>query len=130
MHLHAALQVWGVRLATMLEDRDLGVLLGLSTLLLGVVSRSYEGEQPAAGLGWAAPCHAGAAGCHEGLPLLPLPGPPAAPPPSRLPAQPITLCTPCLPPGYEACVPRIVAVLERMKQRDVTQVGLARVSRV
>jgi len=32
-----------VRLATMLEDRDLGVLLGLSTLLLGVVSRSYEG---------------------------------------------------------------------------------------
>lgn len=27
----------------MLEDRDLGVLLGLSTLLLGVVSRSYEG---------------------------------------------------------------------------------------
>lgn len=36
-------QVWGVRLATMLEDRDLGVLLGLSTLLLGVVSRSYEG---------------------------------------------------------------------------------------
>ena len=32
-----------MRLATMLEDRDLGVLLGLSTLLLGVVSRSYEG---------------------------------------------------------------------------------------
>ncbi|PRW60941.1 AP-2 complex subunit alpha-1-like [Chlorella sorokiniana] len=58
-------EVWGVRLATMLEDRDLGVLLGLSTLLLGVVSRSYE--------------------------------------------------------GYEACVPRIVAVLDRLKQRDVTQ---------
>lgn len=36
--------VWGVKLATMLEDRDLGVLLGLTTLLLGVVSRSYEGE--------------------------------------------------------------------------------------
>lgn len=25
--------------------------------------------------------------------------------------------------GYEACVPRIVAVLDRLKQRDVTQVG-------
>ena len=36
-------EVWGVRLATMLEERDLGVLLGLTTLLLGLVSRSYEG---------------------------------------------------------------------------------------
>lgn len=58
-------EVWGVKLAAMLEDRDLGVLLGLTTLLLGVVSRSYE--------------------------------------------------------GYEACVPRVVRVLERMKQRDVSQ---------
>lgn len=38
-------EVWGVRLATLLEDRDLGVLLGLTTLLLGIVSRSYEGER-------------------------------------------------------------------------------------
>lgn len=38
-----------MRLATMLEDRDLGVLLGLSTLLLGVVSRSYEGVLENAG---------------------------------------------------------------------------------
>lgn len=29
--------------AALLEDRDLGVLLGLVTLLLGIVSRSYEG---------------------------------------------------------------------------------------
>ena len=43
--LLAHMQVWGVRMATMLEDRDLGVLLGLSTLLLGVVSRSYEGAR-------------------------------------------------------------------------------------
>ena len=32
--------------AALLEDRDLGVLLGLATLLLGIVSRSYEGRQP------------------------------------------------------------------------------------
>lgn len=37
--------VWAVRLAALLEDRDLGVLLGLVTLLLGIVSRSYDGEQ-------------------------------------------------------------------------------------
>lgn len=42
-------EVWGVRLATMLEERDMGVLLGLSTLLLGVASRSYEGELPVLG---------------------------------------------------------------------------------
>lgn len=28
--------------------------------------------------------------------------------------------------GYEACIPRIVAVLQRMKQRDVTQVRACR----
>ncbi|GAB4815001.1 hypothetical protein N2152v2_002047 [Parachlorella kessleri] len=36
-------EVWSVKLAALLEDRDLGVLLGLATLLLGIVSRSYEG---------------------------------------------------------------------------------------
>ncbi|CAK0759184.1 hypothetical protein CVIRNUC_002678 [Coccomyxa viridis] len=35
--------VWSVKLAALLEERDLGVLLSLVTLLLGVVSRSYEG---------------------------------------------------------------------------------------
>lgn len=57
--------VWSVKLAALLEDRDLGVLLGLATLLLGVVSRSYE--------------------------------------------------------GYEACVPKLVAVLDRLKAREVSQ---------
>lgn len=31
--------------ATLLEERDLGVLLSLVTLLLGIVSRSYEGYE-------------------------------------------------------------------------------------
>ena len=56
---------WGPRMATLLEERDLGVLLGLTTLLLGIVSRSYE--------------------------------------------------------GYESCVPRLVALLERLKSRDISQ---------
>lgn len=43
--------------AALLEDRDLGVLLGLTTLLLGIVSRSYEGAAGARvqggwGRGW------------------------------------------------------------------------------
>ena len=36
---------WAGRLATMLEERDPGLLLGLTTLLLGVVSRNYEGYE-------------------------------------------------------------------------------------
>lgn len=56
---------WGPRMATLLEERDLGVLLGLTTLLIGIVSRSYE--------------------------------------------------------GYEACVPRLVQILERLREKDVSQ---------
>lgn len=36
---------WAGRLAAMLEERDPGLLLGLTTLLLGVVSRNYEGYE-------------------------------------------------------------------------------------
>uniref|UniRef100_A0A1D2AG34 AP-2 complex subunit alpha n=2 Tax=Auxenochlorella protothecoides TaxID=3075 RepID=A0A1D2AG34_AUXPR len=57
--------VWGSRLAGMLADPDVGVLLGLTTLLLGVAARSYV--------------------------------------------------------GYEACVPRLIAVLDRCKAREVPQ---------
>lgn len=35
---------WAGRLAAMLEERDPGFLLGLTTLLLGIVSRNYEGD--------------------------------------------------------------------------------------
>eukprot|EP00884_Botryococcus_braunii_P018832 jgi/Botrbrau1/5632/Bobra.55_1s0021.1 len=35
--------VWSVKLATLLEERQPGVLLSVVTLLLGIVSRSYEG---------------------------------------------------------------------------------------
>ena len=56
---------WGPRMAALLEERDLGVLLGLTTLLLGIVSRSFE--------------------------------------------------------GYEPCVPRLIAILDRLKSRDVPQ---------
>jgi AP-2 complex subunit alpha len=39
--------VWGTQLASLLEDSDPGVCLGLVTLLLGIVSRgSYEGFEP------------------------------------------------------------------------------------
>lgn len=36
---------WAGRLAAMLEERDAGLLLGLTTLLLGIVSRNYEGYE-------------------------------------------------------------------------------------
>ena len=39
--------VWGTQLASLLEDSDPGVCLGLVTLLLGIVSRgTYEGFEP------------------------------------------------------------------------------------
>ena len=56
---------WGVRMASLLEDDDLGVLLGLTSLLIGIVSKDYR--------------------------------------------------------GYEACVPRLVVILERLRERDVPQ---------
>ena len=57
---------WGPQLAFLLEDNDIGVLLGLCTLLLGVIARgSFE--------------------------------------------------------GYEPCVPKLVAIMERMRNREVTQ---------
>lgn len=122
-------EVWGVKLATMLEDRDLGVLLGLTTLLLGVVSRSYEGEgrlmdqcqlSPALAR---LPCSAKPALCLPAcLPAAPTqPSPATPPPPQPPPPDPTHPPTPPPGPGYEACVPRIVQVLERLKQRDVTQ---------
>ncbi|KAI8103939.1 hypothetical protein M9435_006465 [Picochlorum sp. BPE23] len=56
---------WGSKMAALLEETDLGVLLGLTTLLLGIVSRNYE--------------------------------------------------------GYEACIPRLVEILERLREKDVPQ---------
>ena len=47
-----------------------------------------------------------------------------AAPPISTPTRPPPLAPPTtttLPTGYEACVPRIVRVLERCKQRDVSQ---------
>jgi hypothetical protein len=45
---------WGGRLAGMLEESDCGLLLGLATLLLGLVARSYEGAWLGGGGGGAA----------------------------------------------------------------------------
>jgi AP-2 complex subunit alpha len=56
---------WGQRLATFLEENDIGVLLGLTSLLIGIVSKNYR--------------------------------------------------------GYEPCVPRLVDILERLRERDVPQ---------
>lgn len=36
---------WGNKIAAMLEERDPGLLLGLTTLLFGIVSRNYEGYE-------------------------------------------------------------------------------------
>ncbi|KAK9803215.1 hypothetical protein WJX73_004463 [Symbiochloris irregularis] len=38
-------EVWSVKLGQLLEERDNGVLLGVVTLLLGVVARNYEGYE-------------------------------------------------------------------------------------
>jgi AP-2 complex subunit alpha len=56
---------WGLRMASLLDENDLGVLLGLTSLLIGIVSKSYK--------------------------------------------------------GYEPCVPRLVEVLDRLRERDVPQ---------
>ena len=56
---------WGPKMAALLEETDLGVLLGLTTLLLGIVTRNYE--------------------------------------------------------GYESCIPRLVEILERLRDKDVPQ---------
>lgn len=56
---------WGQRIATFLEDNDIGVLLGLTSLLIGIVSKNYR--------------------------------------------------------GYEPCVPKLVEILERLRERDVPQ---------
>lgn len=56
---------WGTKLATLLEETDLGVLLGLTSLLLGIVSRNFE--------------------------------------------------------GYEPCVPKLIDIMERLRERDVPQ---------
>ena len=56
---------WGLRMATLLEESDLGVLLGLTSLLIGIVAKNYR--------------------------------------------------------GYEPCVPKLVAILERLRERDVPQ---------
>lgn len=37
-------QEWGPKIASLLEERDVGVLLGITTLLVGIVSRDFEGE--------------------------------------------------------------------------------------
>lgn len=37
---------WGIKMATLLEETDLGVLLGLTSLLLSIVSRNFEGYEP------------------------------------------------------------------------------------
>lgn len=56
---------WGPRMATLLEENDIGVLLGLTSLLICIVSKNYR--------------------------------------------------------GYEPCVPKLVEILERLRERDVPQ---------
>ena len=41
------LQVWSVKINALFEEPNLGVLLGTVTLLLGIVSRNYEGYEAA-----------------------------------------------------------------------------------
>ncbi len=133
LHHHQP-EVWGVKLATMLEERDLGVLLGLTTLLLGVVSRSYEGALPGRGGSRAGREGQGSHCTRSALRMRALPALPDQPAVCLLgalslpnlppPTSPHPLKPHATPPrrsGYEACVPRIVQLLDRLKQRDVTQ---------
>ena len=39
------LQVWAVKLNALFEEQNVGVLLGTMSLLLGIVSRNYEGYE-------------------------------------------------------------------------------------
>ena len=39
------LQVWSVKINGLFEEPNMGVLLGTVTLLLGIVSRNYEGYE-------------------------------------------------------------------------------------
>lgn len=57
------MQIWSKHIAALLSEPEIGVLLGATALLLGIVSRSYT--------------------------------------------------------GFEACVPKLVAVLKRMRAREV-----------
>ncbi|DBA96016.1 hypothetical protein WJX77_003113 [Trebouxia sp. C0004] len=41
--------VWSVKLGNLLEEQDLGVLMAVVTLLLGIVSRNYEGYESLTG---------------------------------------------------------------------------------
>lgn len=43
-HSHGKLQTWSVHIIRLLEEPEIGVLLGAAALLLGLVSRSYHGE--------------------------------------------------------------------------------------
>ena len=38
-------QVWSVKINGLFEEPNMGVLLGTVTLLLGIVSRNYEGYE-------------------------------------------------------------------------------------
>ena len=39
------LQVWSVKLGALFEEQNVGVLLGSMSLLLGIVSRNYQGYE-------------------------------------------------------------------------------------
>ena len=39
------LQVWAVKLGALFEEQNVGVLLGSMSLLLGIVSRNYQGYE-------------------------------------------------------------------------------------
>ena len=38
--------MWAVKLNRLFEEQNVGVLLGTMSLLLGIVSRSYQGYEP------------------------------------------------------------------------------------
>lgn len=44
--LYCTVQVWAVKLNRLFEEQNVGVLLGTMSLLLGIVSRSYQGYEP------------------------------------------------------------------------------------
>lgn len=97
----------------LLEEHEIGVLLGTTALLLGIVSRSYQVPQP----------H-----IQRWLPMITISD---ACQPTRNPDQVLhchpglmsqctKLCCLCIVcQGFEGAVPKLVAVLQRLRSREV-----------
>lgn len=61
------MQTWSVHIIRLLEEPEIGVLLGATALLLGVVSRSYHGFEVGAAVAVSWHIEAGIAGSSHSI---------------------------------------------------------------